>query len=151
MDEHRPLTDSPTVVERIREATNNHDLDALTDCFTSDYESIWPLHPARSFAGAEQVRRNWQEIFRSVPDVRTEVLDSVVTGATEWSEWEFAGHRLDAQPFLMRGVIILQVRGDRAASARFYLEPVETDTADADAAVRRLVGSPAGNTEAVPQ
>jgi hypothetical protein len=38
----------------------------------------------------------------------------------------------------MAGVIIFGVEDDRIVSARFYLEPVETTSGDADAAVQRL-------------
>ena len=141
MTSDRPDTGPAAVAERIRRATSEHDLDALAACFTSDYQSVWPIHPARSFGGVEQVRRNWEQIFASVPDVRTEVLNSVVDGDEVWSEWEFSGNRRDGEPFLMRGVIILRVSGERATLAGFYLEPVD-DIADAvNAAVRRLVGT----------
>ncbi|NUT47191.1 MAG: nuclear transport factor 2 family protein, partial [Saccharothrix sp.] len=136
----RPATGPMAVVERINKATSEHDLDGLAACFTSDYQSVWPIHPARSFGGVEQVRRNWEQIFASVPDLRTEVLNSVVSGDEVWSEWEFKGTRRDGQPFLMRGVVILRVPGDRATLARFYLESVDTATDDVDAAVRHLTG-----------
>ena len=108
-------------------------------CFTSDYESAWPVHPARTFVGTEQVRRNWGQIFSSVPDVRTRVTDSVVSGESIWTEWEF-GSMGNGSSY--EGVVILQVQNDRATHARFYLEPVEADAEHVDAAVRRLVGAP---------
>jgi ketosteroid isomerase-like protein len=140
MAEDTLAADAYAVAERIKRATNAHDLDALVDCFYDDYESAWPVHPARTFVGTEQVRRNWGQIFASVPDLRTEILSSVVSGDQAWTEWEFAGHRTDGAPFLMRGVVIIHARGDRAAHARFYLEPVDAEPDDQDAAVRRLVG-----------
>jgi ketosteroid isomerase-like protein len=142
MNDNRRDVDPYAVVKRINQATSEHDIDALVGCFTRDYESVWPVHPARTFVGTEQVRRNWGQIFSSVPDVRTHVTDSVVSGESVWTEWEFAGHRLDGQSFLMRGVVILRVQNDRATHARFYLEPVEADAEHVDAAVRRLVGAP---------
>jgi ketosteroid isomerase-like protein len=141
MIDHHPGAGPYATVERIKQATNAHDLDALTDCFTSDYESAWPVHPARSFGGTEQVRRNWGQIFNSVPDVKIDVLDFVESGDDIWTEWEFAGNRLDGEPFLMRGVTIMHVRDGRATHARFFLEPVEADAEEVNAAVRRLVGS----------
>jgi hypothetical protein len=41
----------------------------------------------------------------------------------------------------MRGVVIFGVAGGLADWARFYLEPVQDDGRDADAAVREQVGS----------
>jgi len=124
-------------VERLRDATNDHDLDALVDCFTEDYRNDAPAHPARGFTGREQVRSNWQQIFAFVPDVQATVLHRVVDGATVWSEWEMSGTRRDGTTHLMRGVIVFGVRSDggdvpgadrpRAAWARFHLEPVDDD------------------------
>src|SRR4051812_40894700 len=47
------------LVDRLVQATNDHDLDGLVACFAADYENATPAHPARSFRGREQVRRNW--------------------------------------------------------------------------------------------
>ena len=141
MTSDRPETGPVAVVERIRRATTEHDLDALAACFTSEYQSVWPIHPARSFGGVEQVRRNWEQIFAAVPDMRTEVINSVVSGDEVWSEWEFSGNRRDGEPFLMRGVVILRVPSERATLARFYLEPVDDTADEVNAAVRRLIGA----------
>jgi hypothetical protein len=46
------------MVERLREAANNHDPDGVAACFTSDYRNETPAHPARSFTGRDQVRKN---------------------------------------------------------------------------------------------
>lgn len=135
------MTDPLAVAQRIRAATNAHDIDALAACFTDDYESAWPIHPARTFVGVEQVRSNWSQIFAAVPDVRTDIVAATVSGDDAWSEWEFSGQRVDGEPFLMRGVIIITANGDRASRARFYLEPVDAAPDDADSAVRRHVGA----------
>ncbi|TMF99475.1 MAG: nuclear transport factor 2 family protein, partial [Chloroflexi bacterium] len=33
------------LVERLRQATNNHDLESLTRCFALDYRNETPAHP----------------------------------------------------------------------------------------------------------
>jgi hypothetical protein len=58
------------LVERLRDATNSHDPDAVAACFTPDYHSETPLHPARSFTGRDRVRRNQEKIFTFVPASR---------------------------------------------------------------------------------
>jgi hypothetical protein len=130
---------APDLRERITRATNAHDLDALVDCFDPEYRNETPAHPARGFAGREQVRQNWQQIFAGVPDVQVSVLDHAVDGDTLWGELEMSGTRRDATPFLVRGVVVFGVRGERARSARFYLEPVDDGTPDVAAAVRAAV------------
>src|SRR5438270_12074841 len=119
-------TTSPTgaaataVVERLRDATNAHDVDAIVACFADDYRNETPLHPARGFVGNEQVRRNWTQILAAIPDLSTEILASATDGDTVWSEWEHRGTRPDGSPHLMRGVIVFGVRDGLIATARFF-------------------------------
>jgi ketosteroid isomerase-like protein len=129
------------VLRTLEQATDAHDLDALVDCFSPDYRNETPVHPARGFRGREQVRRNWQQIFAAVPDLRARVLRSTVAGATVWSEWEMSGTRRDGGEHLMRGVVVFEVADGRAESASFYLEPVDRGPGDVDAAVRATVGA----------
>ena len=133
-------SDSDLVVDRLNAAMNAHDLEALLDCFQEDYESEQPAHPDRGFGGREQVRENWSAIFDGVPDFRSELVTAVAQGDTVWSEWRWQGTQSDGTPLDMAGVIICQLRGDRLARARLYIEPVERGGAGIDAAVRRMVG-----------
>ena len=126
------------LVERLCRAVNEHDLDALTECFAEDYVNETPAHPARGFQGRAQVRRNWQQIFDAVPDITAEV-GWIADEETVWSEWQMRGSRPDGTPHHMRGVVIFGVEGDVAAWARFYLEAVEEGGGDADEAIRRAV------------
>jgi ketosteroid isomerase-like protein len=124
------------LLDRLMAATNAHDLDALVDCFAADYVNETPVHPERGFTGADQVRRNWTQIFAAVPDVHAEVIRSVADDDTVWAEMEHRGTRPDGSPHLMRGVVVLGVADGRATWARFYLEPVVPGTAAIDEVVR---------------
>ena len=127
------------MIDRLLSATNAHDLDGLVGCFSEDYQNETPVHPGRSFQGRDQVRRNWQQIFSFVPDLRAEVHRTVVDGDTVWSEWEMTGTRRDGTPHCMRGTVIFGVRGGVAQWARFYLEPVDLSNGTVDDAVREQV------------
>lgn len=130
-------------LSRLQQATDAHDLDALVDCFAPGYRNTTPCHPARDFRGREQVRANWQQIFAFVPDVRSEVLSWAEADGEVWSEWRFRGTRRDGSAHRMRGVVVFGLLEGRAASARFYLEPVDDDRATGvDDAVRRQVHAP---------
>jgi hypothetical protein len=135
----RPMPDSLEVVNRLVRATNAHDIDALVECFTEEYANETPAHPRRGFRGRDQVRSNWTSIFAGVPDIRARVIASIVDGGSVWTEWELSGTRRDGTPSAMAGVIVFKVAEDHIASARFYLEPVERDGGDVDAAVGRAV------------
>jgi ketosteroid isomerase-like protein len=130
------ISPSRAVIERLLKATNDHDLDALVDCFAVDYINETPAHPPRGFTGREQVRLNWRQIFAAVPDLMAEVTAWAEEGGAAWTEWQMSGTRGDGTRHLMRGVIIFTVLNDRVSAVRFYLEPVETSTGDVNAAVR---------------
>jgi len=133
MDDHGEL------VERLRQAVDDHDVDAVVDCFTADYRNETPVHPMRGFQGTDQVRTNWERVFAGVRDITAEVLRTVVDGDVVWSEWEMRGTRPDDQPHLMRGVIIFGVNDRRAEWARFYLELVDKSDGGIDAAISAIV------------
>jgi ketosteroid isomerase-like protein len=128
-----------TTIERLVEATNRHDLEALVGCFAEDYRNETPAHPARGFHGAAQVRRNWEEIFAFVPDIHARVLRSAVDGDAVWTEWEMHGTRRDGSAHRMAGVIVFGVDGGLIRWARFYLERVDEDEATVDEARREQV------------
>jgi len=141
-----PTSSARAVIDRLVAATNDHNLDDLVGCFAPDYVNETPAHPARGFNGREQVRRNWTQNFSAVPDLVAEVAASANgTGddGTVWTEWQMSGNRSDGTQHLMRGVIIFTVADERIATARFYLEPVETRSGDVDTAVAsQLAGRP---------
>ncbi len=127
------------IIDGLLDATNRHDLDALTACFAPGFANETPLHPARSFTGRDQVRRNWGQIFAGVPDLQARILRRVIDGDTVWSEWEMTGTRRDGSAHLMRGVMIFGAADGALAWIRFYLEPVEEGGMGIDQAVQAQV------------
>ena len=63
-----------TLLRRLAAVTNGHDLDALVACFAPEYRNEAPAHPAQSFTGRDQVRRNWEHFFAVMPDLTATVL-----------------------------------------------------------------------------
>jgi ketosteroid isomerase-like protein len=133
------MNGTQAVVDRLVQATNDHDLDGLVACFAEDYANETPVHPGRSFRGRTQVRQNWEQIFAFVPDLTAKVISSTIADETAWTEWEMTGTRRDGTAHQMRGVILFGVRGGVAQWARFYLEPVDSGTGTVDDAVREQV------------
>jgi ketosteroid isomerase-like protein len=113
------------LIERLRDASNPHDLDAFVACFDPRYRSEQPVHPDRTFVGSEQVRTNWAEVFAGVPDFRADLLRSADHGDTGWAEWYWHGTRTDGTSLQMRGVTIFGIRDDHITWGRLYLEDVE--------------------------
>ena len=139
MNELAPGDGHTGVLRRLIDATNAHDIDAIVACFAPDYRNDTPVHPARSFVGRDQVRRNWEQILGFVPDIRATVLRAAAQDDMVWSEWEHRGMRQNGTPHVMRGVIIFGVEHDLIAWARFYLEPVQDEGGGVDQAVRAQV------------
>jgi ketosteroid isomerase-like protein len=129
--------------ERLREATNSHDAAGMALLFAEDYQSAQPLHPQRAFGGRAQVLENWTAVFEGVPDFTSDLVASTSDGETEWGEWDWRGRHTDGSAFAMRGVTILTVRNDLIAAGRLYMEPVEANGGDIDAAVQDLYKPPA--------
>ena len=128
------------LAQRLHDAVNRHDLEALASCFAQDFVNETPMHPARSFNGREQVRKNWAQIFTGVPNLEADMLHSSVEDNFVWTEWEMRGTRRDGVRHLMRGVSIFEVGEGQFTSVRFYLEPVEEGGIGVDAAVKQAVG-----------
>ena len=113
-----------SVMERIREAINRHDLDALASGFAPDYASTFPIHPDRAVGGREQLRHTWSQIFQAVPNLQAELLRWATHGDTIWAEWEWHGTLATGALFLQRGVTIHGVEHDVTTWVRLYMEPV---------------------------
>ena len=129
------------VIDRLLDATNRHDLEGIAGCFAPDFENRTPLHPARSFRGREQVRRNWEQILTGVPDLRATIVRRAVDGDSVWTEWEMAGTRRDGAHHLMRGVMVFGIARDVIAEVSFYLEPVDESSLGIDAVIQRAYSS----------
>ncbi|MFD2416370.1 nuclear transport factor 2 family protein [Amycolatopsis pigmentata] len=117
------------MLDRLVDAINKHDIDALTACFSPDYVSTWPVHPARTFTGRDQVRRNWEMMFEARPDIKAAMTARAPAGDEAWAEWEFVGTERNGARFHQRGVIIAVVEDDVITRTRFYMEPVDAPLA----------------------
>ena len=117
---------SPNLVfERMIQAANRHDLDAMVACFAPDFRSEQPFHPERNFVGPVGVRKNWSFFFTTMPDYQVEVLNEVVEGDTVWAELHFHGTQADGPKQSTRGVTLLGIHADLISWARLYIEEVK--------------------------
>ena len=134
-------TDMLATIERLTRATNAHDVEGLVACFAEDYVLEAPVNPQRSFRGKDQVRRNWTQIFASVPDITTKVVRSAVDDDAVWTEWEMSGTRRDGGAHLMRGVFIFGISEGLLRWGRMFLSAVESRV-DGPGARERGTGAP---------
>jgi ketosteroid isomerase-like protein len=127
----------PPLLEQMRAALDAHDLDAFVEYFHEDYVGERPRHPEAAPSTRADVRRNWGEVIRDVPDLRVEVPAAAQDGDRIWTEWRAYGTSRSGAAMEIRGVIIFGERDGRVAWSRMYLEPVE----DAGRSLQGLLGS----------
>ena len=117
---------SPKLVfERMIQAANRHDLDAMVACFAPDYRSEQPYHPERNFVGRAGVRKNWSFFFSTIPDIQIDILGEVEEGDAVWAELHYHGTQTDGKQFTVRGVTLLGIQADQIIWGRLYIEPVQ--------------------------
>ncbi|MEF8825352.1 MAG: nuclear transport factor 2 family protein, partial [Halapricum sp.] len=110
-----------TVVERIVEAQNDHDLEGMLEWFAPDYQTETPVHPERNFTGSDQVRETWETVFRTTPDFEATVVNLVEDGDTVWAELRHSGTQVDGTRIDKRGVILFGVEDGLLSRGRVYL------------------------------
>jgi hypothetical protein len=69
-----------TMIKRLHTAMNQHDLEAMLECFDPEYRSEQPLHPNRGFGGKAQVRKNWSRMLDGFPDFEAQLLEHASSG-----------------------------------------------------------------------
>jgi predicted SnoaL-like aldol condensation-catalyzing enzyme len=117
---------SPKLVfERMVQAANRHDLDAMVAYFAPDYRSEQPFHPERNFVGQTGVWNNWSFFFTTIPDIQIEILGDVEEGDSVWAELHYHGTQTDGKKYTVRGVTLLGIQADQISWARLYIEPVQ--------------------------
>ena len=116
------------VFERMIQAANRHDLEAMVAFFAPDYRSEQPFHPERNFVGPAGVRKNWSFFFTTIPDIQIEILGEVEEGDTVWAELHFHGIQTDGKKYMVRGVTLQGIQADQIIWTRLYIEPVQGAT-----------------------
>ncbi len=113
---------SPKLVfERMIQAANRHDLDAMVACFAPNFRSEQPFYPERNFTGQAGVRKNWSFFFSTMPDFRAEVQSLVVEGDTLWAELAYYGTQADGKKHVTRGVTISGIQEGQITWSKLYI------------------------------
>jgi hypothetical protein len=131
--------DAASLLNRLNDAMNAHDIEGFVACFADSYHSEQPVHPDRTFQGREQVRKNWSANFDEMPDFSARLIRHVIDNNSIWGEWEWQGTRSDNSKLFMRGVMIMGVHENRITWGRLYVEPVEVNGKGIEAAVKEVM------------
>jgi ketosteroid isomerase-like protein len=120
------IADSTSVLARLHQAQNRHDIDAFVACFAPDYQGAHPMLLDRASHGRDQVRTNWSIVFRDVPDFQADMLRVYTTGDTVWTEWLWHGTPITGGRFDWHGITVFVVRDDHITWGHLYMEPALT-------------------------
>jgi steroid delta-isomerase-like uncharacterized protein len=98
--------DNDDTLERVLEAFNRHDLDAIMSHFADDCVFESPRGPdawGRRFVGKSEVRSGLAARFEGIPDVQYSDDDHFVSGDRGVSEWTLTGTTVDGERIEVRG------------------------------------------------
>lgn len=129
----------PTAIEKLQQAWNAHDADALRGCLHMDYESVQPLHPERNLRGRESAVRGWAHLFEAVPDLRAELLHWTTRDDQVWTEWRWSGSHVSGCAFCAGGVMVFGLRDEQIARARVYTETISASGPDWEAVLGEIM------------
>jgi ketosteroid isomerase-like protein len=124
-------TDTVTVetLQRLVDAFNSHDLDAVMRFFTDDCVLETPRGPdpwGRRFQGWEAVRAGLASRFVGIPDVHYGEDRHWVSRNRGCSEWLLTGTTTQGERIEVRGCDLFEFRGDKIVRKDSYWKLVET-------------------------
>ena len=115
-------------LERLLEAFNSHDIDAVMSFFVDNCVLEMPRGPepcGRRLEGRDQVRRSLASRFAGVPDVHYGDDRHWIAGDRGCSEWLLTGTTTEGQRLAVRGCDLFEFRGDKIVRKDSYWKIVE--------------------------
>ncbi len=115
-------------LQRMVDASNAHDLDAVMSFFTNDPVLELPRGPhpwGQRFEGPEEVRAGLASRFAGIPDVHYGDDRHWVSGNRGCSEWLLTGTTVQGVRLEVRGCDLWEFEGDKIARKDSYWKLVE--------------------------
>jgi ketosteroid isomerase-like protein len=110
-------------LERLADAFNAHDLDAVMSFFSDDCVLEMPRGPepwGQRFEGREDVREALAGRFAGIPDVHYGDARHWVAGDRAGSEWLLTGTRTDGEAIRVRGCDLFEHRDGKITRKDSY-------------------------------
>jgi uncharacterized protein (TIGR03086 family) len=117
-------TPAHDVVRRFGAAWEAWDLDAIMSLMTQDavFESTGPAPDGQRVEGADQIRAEWEQMFRETRDASFTFEEAFVSGDRATARWRFSWTNADGSSGHVRGADVMRVRGDRIAEKLSYVK-----------------------------
>jgi ketosteroid isomerase-like protein len=109
------------VVNRLNDAINRHDIDALMEAFSPDcvFENTAPPPDGGRFEGQDAVRGFWLRWFAWNPGARFDTEEMFAVDDRCVVRWVYRKTR-DGKPWHLRGVDLFRVRDGRVTEKLAY-------------------------------
>lgn len=130
------------VAESFVAAISRHHPDAVAACFAEDYEDEAPARPGEVVRGRDEVRTNFVRMFKSMPDVKAEIIRLAERDDEVWMEWRLSGTRDDGTRMDFVGVNIFGVTDGTFRWGRIYTE-LARSAGGIEAQLARMTGDDA--------
>ena len=115
-------------LERLLEAFNAHDIDAVMSFFADDCVLEMPRGPdpwGQRLEGRERVREGLASRFAGIPDVHYGDARHWLAGDRGGSEWLLTGTSVEGQPIEVRGCDLFEFRDGKIVRKDSYWKIVE--------------------------
>ena len=110
-------------LQSFADAFNAHNINAIMSHMTDDclFEaSAGPDSDGEKFAGQEQVRKAFEDVFAAFPDAHWGKARHFILGNRGFSEWIFTGTKLDGTKIEVTGVDLFTFKDGKIAIKNSY-------------------------------
>ncbi|MGZ5191623.1 MAG: nuclear transport factor 2 family protein [Flavisolibacter sp.] len=115
-------------LNKIADAFNRHDLDAIMEFFSEDYSFVFPKGPepwGQRFIGKAQVRDGLAGRFKGIPDVHYGDESHWVAGDKGVSQWTLTGTTTSGVSLKVRGCDLWEFKNGKVTRKNSYWKIVE--------------------------
>lgn len=112
------------VVQRLNEALNRHDVDAVMALMTDDclFDNTYPPPDGERFVGQAAVRAFWERMLASAPDARFTTEEIFAYGDRCTVRWRYDFTGADGVAGHIRGADVCRVRDGKVAEKLAYVK-----------------------------
>lgn len=111
------------LIHQIVERYNARDVDGLIALYHPDAEYWSPLGDWQR--GVDHIRAQLEELHRTLPDERMEILALVTEGSTAVAEFASTGTSPSGEPYRIEFTEVIDIRGGKIERVKVYLDPEE--------------------------
>ena len=111
-------------IQRINDAFNRHDVDAVMAAMTEDcvFENTYPPPDGEHYEGHAAVRAFWERFFSSSPHAVFEAEETFACGDRCVVRWLYRWIEADGKAGHIRGVDVFRVRAGKVAEKLSYVK-----------------------------